>query len=118
MRRTVKLGEDITLECSSNMTTGSREVWIQLCPDWPSQFITQNDNSNRFKFSWNGKMNCFNLQIINISGSDACLYYDVIMHKTAEDMNTFGSNHAKVVLEGKARSCCLCNMKRLVCGVT
>lgn len=51
-------------------------------------------------------MDCFNLQIINISGSDACLYYDVIMQKTAEDMSTlskaFGSNHAKVILEGKA----------------
>lgn len=62
-------------------------------------------------------MDCFNLQIINISGSDACLYYDVIMQKTALS-KAFGSNHAKVILEGKARSCCLCNMKRLVCGVT
>lgn len=108
MKENVKPGETITLECSTSMPVGAHTFWIQLCSFGQSQLITQDYAKvhNSFNLIKNGKMNCFNLQIINISGSEACLYYDVTSSKTDEKANAFGHNHTKVILTGK--TCFLC----------
>lgn len=100
---TVTPGENITLECSTDIPAGFHTLWIQLCSNNTSQIITQGFKNETFNFTKNRKTSCYDLVIYNITESEACVYYEMMVHisQTNKLPFNFGKTSITVTFTGK-----------------
>ncbi|KAK6324506.1 hypothetical protein J4Q44_G00038480 [Coregonus suidteri] len=92
----VRPGDNITLYCDCNITTGVYIMWYRNCshkyqpPLVISTTIWHNNPFPGYNVVWNPSNNSYDLLIENITGSDLGLYYCGTMETNVEKMEDDG----------------------------